>query len=1706
MESFAIFIAVLPNDAIESVRSVASMLYRCVIHYFLYDPVTLTGVWAMERNGQRIHLVDGKSSGWNMHGQTMIFLNMNLERETTHDIAMGQMIATRHNGSFAMAQSLMQCHDYMFSGMYAVALGSFVTLPELMQLCFIVPKSPPKTIFSILSDPFDVYCWGAFVFTICMISVLLCLFGESYRRYNVGMIFLELVMHALNGPSHRFQGRFEVRIIGLFMVMNIVLLSCYQSLIISLMSSDRYEPELETIEQINDTCQFQREIFLESLGYRFKNTFYTFELYGTYEQIWANKICHMVMCSDINTGHTLIETQSSNYDANGYSFNDYFRFSKARIRSSAVMYLIMPYSPMRPLIKRYATSYNEGHLHHLPLLKERKSSFLKQNTHVTIVIASMQAKDLMIVWLIFLIGCAVLRDHIERSAVFIAVVSNDLLDSLKKYAARRYKCMMHYYHYDPVTYVGSWTIEQESKMIYTLEQVGSGWNLRGQQLIYLNADSDRETPIDLELGRTIAQRHNGSFKEADGIMECYDYIYSQTYGISMGSFTILPEMVQMCFIVPRSTPKSIFSILLDPFDPYSWGAFGLTVAMVSALLSLFGESYQRYNVGLISLELVMNALNGPTHQFEGRFEVRMIGLFMLMNVVLISCYQSLVISLMSSVRYDTELDTIEQVNETCYFERDRYLEILGYRFKNIFYTFDLYGTYEHMWTNKVCRVITCSDVSMGHMRLETQSLGFDDEDDPDFDRYYRYSKAHLRPSVGMYSIVNHSPMRNFISRYVASYNEGHLHHWPLLKMGKMASMRRDTHASIIVVGMSAEDLMLVADRHYYHAITRIFIFPESELDSFLSEVPSIKTCISYLFAYNPHTLNGSWTIYQSADITWTLEEFSHFNQNMRGYDITYQMMDFMRDTTYDLEIGNTIARRHNATFTRAMGISLSKCIDFELTPVYIGESRYIPLPDKSELCVIVPKSAPKSVFLVLIDPYDHFSWIAFGLTIIAISLVLFWFSKSSRHTNIILIVLEMLMIVLNGPTHQLDDRFERFVVGLFMLLSIVVISGYQSLVISFISSPRYDPQLDTFDAINDTCLFLYDAQMVNFGYNFKNFHHTREIFESIETMWNMKWCGLVTCSEAQYVMTHIGAVGRPREMNSSTVPLLNEEQWKHIIHMFTYFRYSKARAHSMMAMYNVAEDSPVHHNLAFYTQAFIEGRLEYFPVLKKSTPIPREILEDTVETISVRQTNLEDLLIAWMLYCLGITLSMIANHHYHLLVTRIFIFPESELDSFLTVAPSIKSCTPYLFAYNPHTLNGSWSIYQSTDITWTLEDFPRFNQNMRGYEISYLSTDLLRDSTYDIEIGDTIAQRHNATFKQVLQFMPSKCIDNIYSPMYLGQGQYIPLPDTSELCFIVPKSARKSVFLVLLDPYDRFCWIAFGLTVVVISLLLFWFGNSSRHTNIILIVLEMLMIVLNGPTHRLDDRFERLVVGLFMLLSIVVLSGYQSLVISFISSPRYDPQLDTFDAINDTCLFMYDPSLSNLGYHFKNTHYTYEVVESTETMWNVKWCALVACSEAQYVMTHVGDVDKPGKIDPGSIPLYDEEQWKKMKHQLKYFRYSKARVQLMTAMYHVSDNSPVRHHLAFYTQAFIEGHLQYYPMLKNSKTKPREILEETLESANVEQMTMRDLLIAWLLYCLGMLLSLSSLHNSIEGTLNEGKDKGNHYRDPLSALYVAVMY
>uniref|UniRef100_A0A182NAQ9 Ionotropic glutamate receptor C-terminal domain-containing protein n=1 Tax=Anopheles dirus TaxID=7168 RepID=A0A182NAQ9_9DIPT len=1003
MEKFAMFIAILPCDAMEGLKDFARYLYKCMMYYFCYNPVTLEGSWIINVHGKTMHSLDeigpGGASGLDMRGQTVSFLNIDYHRATQFDVEVGKTIAQRHNGSFRITNSLLTCSDYMFSPMYMTSLGSFITLPEMFQICFLVPRSSLKSIFSILLDPFDHFCWAAFMLTICVVSLLLSLFGESYRRYNIGLVSLELVMNALNGPTHRFEGRLEVRIVGLFMLMNIVLISCYQSLVISFMSSARYDPELDTIEQINDTCQFERDMYLQSLGYRFKNIMIYPTAPNDYEERWANKYCVLDTCSDLTTGHTQIE--SGYKDHNVYDeamFNHYYRYSKARLRAATGMYLVYNYSPMRNLIERYTSSYSEGHLHHLPLLLARKGYSNSGTFHKSMTVLAM----------------SVLQDHLDRFAVFIAILPTDMLDIVRKFAARRYRCMMYYFCYERDTLSGSWIVDHYGDSVTGLENVGNGWYLRGQQLTFLNLDSERSSPYDDVFGQTMAERLNGSFKEADDIMECYDYVYSSP---------------------------------------------------------------------------------------------------------------------------------------------------------------------------------------MGHMHIESQNDMFYDGDDPEFTRYYRYSKVRLRSTIVMYLISNYSPLRELIKRYAESFVEGHIHHLSLLKTGKIGAGRQNVHPTLTVFAMSAEDLQLRSDRHFAIKVPIILIVPESELESLLLHASLMDTCILYLYVYDPRTLNGSWTIYQSANIIWTLESFRRFHDDMRGYRISFQNTDFLRDTTYDMAIGHTIARRHNATFAQIMQFAPDECVDYDASPVIGGTAHYIPLPEMNELCFSVPKSAAKSVFHILLDPYDSFSWIAFGLTIAIISLVLVSFSKSERNSNVVFIALEMLMIVLNGPTHQLDERFDRFVVGLFMLLTIVLISGYQSLVISFLSMARYEPHLDTLELINDTCLFLYNPHMSSSGYTFKNVHQGYDIFDSVERMWQVKYCSLSTCTEAQYVMTHVGVADKPRSLQQGTITLFSEDEWQHMKRALEYFRYSKARMHSTPAMYRAALSSPVRHLLKYYTQAFVEGQLHYFPML-----------------------------------------------------------------------------------------------------------------------------------------------------------------------------------------------------------------------------------------------------------------------------------------------------------------------------------------------------------------------------------------------------------------------------------------------------------------------------------------------------------------------------
>uniref|UniRef100_A0A182UA65 Ionotropic glutamate receptor C-terminal domain-containing protein n=1 Tax=Anopheles melas TaxID=34690 RepID=A0A182UA65_9DIPT len=115
--------------------------------------------------------------------------------------------------------------------------------------------------------------------------------------------------------------------------------------------------------------------------------------------------------------------------------------------------------------------------------------------------------------------------------------------------------------------------------------------------------------------------------------------------------------------VPRAKPKPIVSVLIDPFDKYVWITYLVLVLAMTVTISQFGEILGRCRFVEIVLELVMTCLAGPSRTYGGTFENRLLTMFCLMGIVLISSYQSLIISFMSIVRYGSEINTLEEIRE-----------------------------------------------------------------------------------------------------------------------------------------------------------------------------------------------------------------------------------------------------------------------------------------------------------------------------------------------------------------------------------------------------------------------------------------------------------------------------------------------------------------------------------------------------------------------------------------------------------------------------------------------------------------------------------------------------------------------------------------------------------------------------------------------------------------------------------------------------------------------------------------------------------------------------------------------------------------------------------------------------------------------------------------------------------------------------------
>lgn len=135
---------------------------------------------------------------------------------------------------------------------------------------------------------------------------------------------------------------------------------------------------------------------------------------------------------------------------------------------------------------------------------------------------------------------------------------------------------------------------------------------------------------------------------------------------------------------------------------------------------------------------------------------------------------------------------------------------------------------------------------------------------------------------------------------------------------------------------------------------------------------------------------------------------------------------------------------------------------YNLIPVYLHRNE--------KTFVIVPwlNRAIPSIY-VITDPFDLPSWVSIMVSTVLMSLLRTYISEKHSIQNIALNIKVVLASFTTGTNLTFNRELERQLFGLFLMLSVVLINAYQSMIISYLLCPRFYPELDTLQLLNDTC-------------------------------------------------------------------------------------------------------------------------------------------------------------------------------------------------------------------------------------------------------------------------------------------------------------------------------------------------------------------------------------------------------------------------------------------------------------------------------------------------------------------------------------------------------------------------------------------------------------------------------------------------------------
>uniref|UniRef100_A0A2Y9D279 Ionotropic receptor n=1 Tax=Anopheles gambiae TaxID=7165 RepID=A0A2Y9D279_ANOGA len=260
-----------------------------------------------------------------------------------------------------------------------------------------VPRAKPKPIVWILIDPFDLYVWITYLMLVLTMAVTISLFGKLLGRRRFMEIVLELIMMCLAGPSRAYGGSFENRLITLFCLIGIVLISSYQSLVISFMSCARYGPEINTLKQIHDQCLFPDDMYAK---------FYNFKTFPNGSLPRADSECSLISAQN-NEIQTLIILSNLEAENNSYSKESFimhslenYRFAETKFLEYLICFSIQPF--LRKLFLFYIQAVFESGIYEYYYNNKTKPNW--QYQHKTFVEKVVRLEDLLLLWYAFVLG------------------------------------------------------------------------------------------------------------------------------------------------------------------------------------------------------------------------------------------------------------------------------------------------------------------------------------------------------------------------------------------------------------------------------------------------------------------------------------------------------------------------------------------------------------------------------------------------------------------------------------------------------------------------------------------------------------------------------------------------------------------------------------------------------------------------------------------------------------------------------------------------------------------------------------------------------------------------------------------------------------------------------------------------------------------------------------------------------------------------------------------------------------------------------------------------------------------------------------------------------------------------------------------------------------------------------------------------------